>query len=149
MTTSEATAPSLPPEVAATQLLFQIGAGYMASAALQTVLKLGIADHMSAGPTSVADLARKTSVNEDALYRVMRTLASLGIFFMGYVGLGISIFPNDTGSKPSSVGAYNDSTVGGGVGGRRRCEDPERRMRRGRARDAQGARGPRLPAPAH
>jgi len=80
MTTSEATAPSLPPEVAATQLLFQIGAGYMASAALQTVLKLGIADHMSAGPTSVADLARKTSVNEDALYRVMRTLASLGIF---------------------------------------------------------------------
>jgi hypothetical protein len=27
------------------------------------------------------------------------------------------IFPNDTGSKPSSVGAYNDSTVGGGVGG--------------------------------
>jgi hypothetical protein len=80
MTTSEATAPSLPPEVAATQLLFHIGTGYMASAALQTVLKLGIADHMSAGPTSVADLARKTSVNEDALYRVMRTLASLGIF---------------------------------------------------------------------
>jgi len=80
MTTPQTTAPSLPPEAAATQLLFQIGTGYMASAALQTVLKLGIADHMSAGPTSVADLARKTSVNEDALYRVMRTLASLGIF---------------------------------------------------------------------
>ena len=27
------------------------------------------------------------------------------------------IFPNDTGSKPSAVGAYNDTTVGGGVGG--------------------------------
>jgi hypothetical protein len=27
------------------------------------------------------------------------------------------IFPNDVGSKPSSVGAYNDSTVGGGIGG--------------------------------
>jgi hypothetical protein len=27
------------------------------------------------------------------------------------------IFPNDTGSKPTSVGAYNDSTVGGGIGG--------------------------------
>ncbi len=27
------------------------------------------------------------------------------------------VFPNDTGSKPSSVGAYNDSTVGGGIGG--------------------------------
>jgi hypothetical protein len=27
------------------------------------------------------------------------------------------VYPNDTGSNPSSVGAYNDSTVGGGVGG--------------------------------
>lgn len=27
------------------------------------------------------------------------------------------VYPNDTGSTPSSVGAYNDSTVGGGVGG--------------------------------
>jgi hypothetical protein len=27
------------------------------------------------------------------------------------------VFPNDTGSKPSAAGAYNDSTVGGGVGG--------------------------------
>ena len=80
MTTTKPDAPSLPPEAAATQLLFQIGTGYMASAALQTVLKLRVADHMSAGPTSVADLARKTSVNEDALYRVMRALASLGIF---------------------------------------------------------------------
>jgi hypothetical protein len=83
VTTTETTSPSLPPEVAATQLLFQIATGYMASAALQTVLKLGIADHMSGGPTSVADLARKTSVNEDALYRVMRALASLGIFDEG------------------------------------------------------------------
>jgi len=56
------TTPSVPPEVAATQLLFQIGTGYMASAALQTVLKLGIADHnMAAGPVPVADLARQTA----------------------------------------------------------------------------------------
>jgi hypothetical protein len=27
------------------------------------------------------------------------------------------VFPHDTGSAPSSVGAYNDNTVGGGVGG--------------------------------
>ena len=80
MTTAQSTTPSLPPEVAATQLLFQIGTGYMASAALQTVLKLGVADHMSAGPTSIAELAGKASVNEDALYRVMRALASLGVF---------------------------------------------------------------------
>ncbi len=27
------------------------------------------------------------------------------------------VYPNDTGSNPSAVGAYNDSTVGGGIGG--------------------------------
>ena len=74
------TTPSVPPEVAASQLLFQIGTGYMASAALQTVIKLGIADHMAADPVPVADLAKQTGANEDALYRVMRALASLGIF---------------------------------------------------------------------
>ena len=71
---------SLPPEVAATQLLYQIGTGYIASAALQTVIKLGVADHMTAGPVPIGDLAKRTGANEDALYRVVRTLASLGIF---------------------------------------------------------------------
>jgi hypothetical protein len=27
------------------------------------------------------------------------------------------VYPNDTGANPSAVGAYNDSTVGGGIGG--------------------------------
>ena len=79
MTISDTT-PPVSPEVAATQLLFQIGTGYMASAALQSVIKLGIADLMTVGPVPVADLARKTGSNEDALYRVMRALSSLGIF---------------------------------------------------------------------
>src|SRR5688572_9493622 len=79
MTMTDST-PSVPPEVAATQLLFQIGTGFIASAALQTAIKLGIADHMTTGSVRVADLAQQTGANEDALYRVMRALASLGIF---------------------------------------------------------------------
>jgi len=79
MTITDSTS-SVPPEVAATQLLFQIGSGYMASAALQTVIKLGVADLMATGPVPVAGLAKQTGANEDALYRVMRALASLGIF---------------------------------------------------------------------
>src|SRR5215471_15440064 len=71
---------TLPPEAAATQLLFQIGTGYMASAALQVALTLGIPDRLAAGARPVSELARETGVNEDRLYRVMRTLASLGVF---------------------------------------------------------------------
>ena len=62
------------------QLLFQLGTGYMASAALQVALKLEIADRFSSDPMPVAELARAAGVDEDALYRVMRALASLGLF---------------------------------------------------------------------
>ena len=69
-----------PPEAAAAQLLFQIGTGHMAAAALQTVIKLDIAGRLADGPEPVSALATATNANEDALYRVMRALASLGIF---------------------------------------------------------------------
>jgi hypothetical protein len=79
MTTIDATAEA-PPEIQATQLLFQIATGYMASSALQTVLKLQIPDRVAAGTRAVDELAREAGVDQDALYRVMRALASLGIF---------------------------------------------------------------------
>ncbi|HVZ23930.1 MAG TPA: methyltransferase [Vicinamibacterales bacterium] len=72
--------PVLPPEAAAQQLVFQLATGYMASAALQTVLQLEIPNRLSAGPRPVAELAKEAGANEDALYRVMRALASLGVF---------------------------------------------------------------------
>jgi hypothetical protein len=70
--------PSSAPDPA--QLLTQIATGYMVSAALYPVTKLGIADLLAQGPRSVADLAQTTSADEDALYRVLRALASVGIF---------------------------------------------------------------------
>src|SRR3954464_13521959 len=70
----------LSPEAAASQLLNQIATGYMVSAALQVVLKLEIADRLAAGPRSAADLAREAGVREDGLYRVLRALASVGMF---------------------------------------------------------------------
>jgi hypothetical protein len=56
--TSKDTLSELPPEAAAMQLLFRIGTGYTASAALQVVLKLGIADRFSSDPMPAAELAR-------------------------------------------------------------------------------------------
>ncbi|HUN87638.1 MAG TPA: methyltransferase [Terriglobales bacterium] len=62
------------------QQLLQFSTGYMISAALYPVVKLGIPDILANGSRTVADLARETGTNEDFLYRVMRVLASVGIF---------------------------------------------------------------------
>lgn len=62
------------------QQLFQVATGYVISSALHVVTEAGVADHLGAGPKSVAGLAVATRTNEDALYRLMRLLASVGVF---------------------------------------------------------------------
>jgi O-methyltransferase domain len=66
--------------LAPAQLVGQIATGYIASAALQVALHLEIPDRLAAGPQSVSDLARAAGVQEDPLYRVLRMLASVGVF---------------------------------------------------------------------
>lgn len=44
------------------------------------VAELGVADLLVAGPQSTADLANKLRVDESALYRILRLLASQGVF---------------------------------------------------------------------
>ena len=58
----------------------QVATGYMASSCLYAAITLNVADHLASGPTTVAELAKASGANEDALYRVLRLLASLGIF---------------------------------------------------------------------
>lgn len=62
------------------QHLFQIAGGYILSSALHVVTEAGIADLLSGGPRTTADLAKASRTNEDALYRILRLLASVGIF---------------------------------------------------------------------
>src|SRR5204862_7960085 len=71
---------SVKPTPEATQLVFQLMTGHIVASAMNIAAQLGLADRVAKGPRSVADLARETSVNEDALYRMMRALASLGVF---------------------------------------------------------------------
>jgi hypothetical protein len=52
----------------------------MASASLYVAITLNVADHLAAGPKDVSDLARATGANEDALFRILRLLVSVGIF---------------------------------------------------------------------
>jgi hypothetical protein len=47
---------------------------------LSAVARLGVADHMTAGPVHVDQLAEKTGSHAPSLYRVMRSLASLDVF---------------------------------------------------------------------
>jgi hypothetical protein len=65
------------------ELAIQVGAGYIASISLNVAIELEIADRLAAGPRPVGELATEARADEDALYRVLRLLASLGIFSEG------------------------------------------------------------------
>jgi SAM-dependent methyltransferase len=47
---------------------------------LSGVARLGVADHMNATPMAVEEIAGKTGAHAPSLYRVMRMLASMGVF---------------------------------------------------------------------
>lgn len=72
--------PPGPPDPAAIQHLFQLGTGYMVSAALGAVMHLDVPDLLKDGPRTSADLARAVKADEAALYRTMRALAMVGVF---------------------------------------------------------------------
>lgn len=65
------------------QQLDQMITGYWLSQAIYAAAKFAIADHLKDGPRSVGELATVSSTNPDALYRLLRALASVGIFAEG------------------------------------------------------------------
>src|SRR6516165_9859482 len=62
------------------QQLDQMITGYWISQAIYAAAKFAVADHLKDGPKTVGELAGATSTNPDALYRLLRALASVGIF---------------------------------------------------------------------
>src|SRR6516162_6434951 len=67
-------------EASTHQQLDQMITGYWISQAIYAAAKFGIADHLQDGPKTVGELAGATATNPDALYRLLRALASVGIF---------------------------------------------------------------------
>jgi len=59
--------------------LMQFATGYMVSAALYAVTKLGIPDLLKHGPKSTRELAGACAADEDAVHRALRALASVGV----------------------------------------------------------------------
>ena len=79
MTDQSSAAPSpheMPPEAQ----LMQLAMGAFVAQAIYVGTKLGIADLVADGPKTTADLADKTGTDERSLYRLLRSLASIGIF---------------------------------------------------------------------
>lgn len=65
-----------PPEAVVTQMIF----GKWVAMALSVAARLRVADALAAGPLSPADLAARTGTHAPSLYRVLRALASVGVF---------------------------------------------------------------------
>jgi hypothetical protein len=67
---------SVPAPVALQHLV----SGYIPARALFVATKLGIPDLLAPGPRSADELARATDVHAPSLYRLLRTLTSVGVF---------------------------------------------------------------------
>src|SRR3954453_20043611 len=54
--------------------------GYWTSQMVHVAAKLGLADHLAGGPRTADELAAATGTHARSLYRLLRALASVGIF---------------------------------------------------------------------
>ena len=82
METKASVSPELPPGAQ----LVNLTGGYWISQMIGVAAKLKIADFLQDGPRQASELARVTEVNADALYRLLRALASVGVFAEGSDG---------------------------------------------------------------
>lgn len=61
------------------QAMIQLFSSYIPTRVIYVAAKLGLADHIGDDGAVAQDLAAKLNVHPDALYRVMRVLAGLGV----------------------------------------------------------------------
>src|SRR5215469_919007 len=72
--------PEIAHEPQPSQVILKMLTGEWIAQAASVAATLGIADLLADGPKDVADLATASSAHADSLYRLLRALASLGIF---------------------------------------------------------------------
>lgn len=95
---------TIPPEAFLTNIAF----GALMTQALAVAARLNIADLLAKKPQTVADLAAATGTHERALYRILRSLASQGIF----KETDGQVFENTPYSEPLRSGAPNSMRNG-------------------------------------
>jgi hypothetical protein len=104
-TAGTSTTPALPPGL----VLYQMSIGHYVSRALNLAAKLGLADLLEDGPRDYRELAVHTDTDAEALRRVMRLLASVGVLEelddgnFGLTPLGEALRTDVPGSMRASV----------------------------------------------
>lgn len=94
--------------------LLELGTGAWPAQALYVVARLGVADALKDGPKSTEELARVTDAHEPSLFRVLRVLASLGVFeerqdgTFGLTRMGHYLRRDVAGSMRDGILYYND-----------------------------------------
>src|SRR3954463_211643 len=69
-----------PQSIPAPALMVRLATGHWVTQALFVAAKLGIADLVADGPRTPADLAQAAGADPGSLYRLLRALASEGVF---------------------------------------------------------------------
>lgn len=72
--------PEILKEPRPSEVILQMLTGKWITQALSVAATLGVADLLAGGPQSVEQLATATSTHADSLYRLLRALASIGVF---------------------------------------------------------------------
>ena len=71
---------TIPSDASLAGVLRQLSTGFWISQAIAVAARLGIADHLHGGAKSCTELAAAVGVHAGALYRLLRAIASVGIF---------------------------------------------------------------------
>jgi DNA-binding IclR family transcriptional regulator len=74
--TNRAATETAPPQAQ----MIQMATAHWVSRLLHVAAQLNLADYLTDGPRTAENLAESTATHAPALYRVLRTLASLGLF---------------------------------------------------------------------
>ncbi|GAA2659785.1 MULTISPECIES: acetylserotonin O-methyltransferase [Actinosynnema] len=77
---ASAPAPDAPAPDAARHHVLTLLTGAWRTSAVATAAELGVADHLADGPRTTEDLAARVGAQADPLHRLLRFLASLGVF---------------------------------------------------------------------
>src|ERR1051326_4852589 len=68
------------------ELISHLITAHMSMQLVYVAAKLRIADLLASGPRTVGELAQATKTHERSLYRLLRALASLGVFAIEHDG---------------------------------------------------------------
>jgi len=102
--------------------LMHMATAHWVSSVVYVAAQMNLADHLAEAPMTAADLAQSTKCDASSLYRIMRTLAGMGILTedsdhqFSLAPLGEALRTNTPGSVRSAVlflaGALNTQSLG-------------------------------------